>query len=316
MVVQVHSLRRSRQPAGARGIRFAPTAPPCLAPAAAPRLAPTAPARLAPAAPGGLALTDPTPGGVLEGSSAEAEIGSEAIAHRILRVMADSSITAVYQPVFELPDQVVVGYEALARFPQPPDYPVSQWFRDAADTGLAVSLELAAIRRALDALPLLPADHWLAINASPQTLSSLQLPALLDGYELGRLVLELTEHAQIADYGHLTARLAPLRAAGARVAIDDVGAGYASFQHVLELKPDIIKLDKALTCGLQSDPVKQALVRALVAFAGEVDALIIGEGVETVEELEALFAQGVTCLQGYHLARPAPLAECGRAVVG
>ena len=243
-------------------------------------------------------------------SGAEVGSGSKAVAQRIMRVMAESTITAVYQPVFELPDQVVVGYEALARFPQPPDYPVSQWFRAAADTGLALSLELAAIRRALDALPLLPADRWLAINASPQTLCSLHLPALLDGCEIGRIVLELTEHARIADYGHLTARLAPLRAAGARVAIDDIGAGYASFQHVLELKPDIIKLDKALTCGLQSDPVKQALVRALVAFACEVDALIIGEGVETVEELDALYGQGVTCLQGYHLARPAPLADC------
>lgn len=240
--------------------------------------------------------------------SSEADVGSETLTERILGVMAADSITAVYQPVFELPHQAVIGYEALARFPDPQDYPVSQWFRDAAEAGLAVSLELAAIRRALEALRALPAEHWLAINASPQTLCSPQLHELLERYEISRVVLELTEHAQIADYAQLSSMLAPLRAAGARVAVDDVGAGYASFQHVLELKPDIIKLDKALTCGLQSDPVKQALVRALVVFADEVDAVIIAEGVETVDELDALTAQGISRLQGYHLARPAPLS--------
>ena len=256
-----------------------------------------------------------TEAGVMPGSgeaglmpgSREAEVEGGRLAERILSVIAADGIRAVYQPVFELPQNEVVGYEALARFPGSQDYPVSQWFTDAAEAGLAVSLELAAIRRALGALVRLPADKWLAINASPQTLCSPQLSALLESYEIGRVVLELTEHARIADYDRLAARLAPLRQAGARVAIDDVGAGYASFQHVLQLKPDIIKLDKALTCGLQSDPVKQALVRALVAFAREVDALIIAEGVETVDELNALSAQGVTCLQGYLLARPAPL---------
>lgn len=244
--------------------------------------------------------------------SGQAEAAGGGVVARILDVMAADSISAVYQAVFQFPRRIVVGYEALARFPDPQDYPVSQWFRDAAEAGLAISLEIAAIRRALDALSSLPADQWLAINASPQTLCSPQLHALLESQDMSRVVLELTEHSRIADYGHLLRMLAPLRQAGARIAIDDVGAGYASFQHVLELKPDIIKLDKALTRGLQTDPVKQALVRALVAFADEVDALIIAEGVETIDELDALCSHGITCLQGYHLARPAPLT----AVVG
>ncbi len=134
-----------------------------------------------------------------------------------------------------------------------------------------------------------------------------QLHHLLDGADCSRIVLELTEHVPVEDYDAVNAGLRPLRERGARLALDDTGAGYAGFRHLLGLRPDVIKLDISLTRDIDQDPVRRALAGALVTFAAEVDAKVIAEGVENQAELETLEHLNITWVQGYHLGRPAPL---------
>jgi EAL domain-containing protein (putative c-di-GMP-specific phosphodiesterase class I) len=122
-----------------------------------------------------------------------------------------------------------------------------------------------------------------------------------------RLVLELTEHSRVDDYPRLLGSLDALRYQGVRVAVDDTGAGYAGLHHILRLLPDILKLDVDLIRGIDTDPIRRALTGSLVAFAAELGAAVIAEGIETPEELKTLDDLGVTWGQGYHLARPGPL---------
>ena len=122
-----------------------------------------------------------------------------------------------------------------------------------------------------------------------------------------RLIIEITEHAQVEDYVQLADALAPLRACGARLAIDDVGAGFASLRHILRLEPDIVKLDLTLTHEIARDPAREALAWSLVRFAEGIDATIAAEGIETPEDLAVLRSLGVTYGQGFYLARPSSL---------
>ncbi|MEN0105736.1 MAG: EAL domain-containing protein, partial [Pseudomonas sp.] len=136
-----------------------------------------------------------------------------------------------------------------------------------------------------------------------------RLPPLLQNLPPRRLVLEITEHAAVADYVRLEQALAPFRQRGVRLSIDDTGAGYASMRHILELSPDIIKLDMSITQGINNDFKRRALASSLIAFARETGSSVVAEGVETREELETLRALGVHKIQGYLLGRPLPLSE-------
>jgi EAL domain-containing protein (putative c-di-GMP-specific phosphodiesterase class I) len=121
-------------------------------------------------------------------------------------------------------------------------------------------------------------------------------------------VLELTEHAPIEEYDALQAALASLRSAGLKLAIDDAGSGYASFRHILRLRPDIIKLDQSLIRDIDLDQGRRALALGLITFANETGCTIVAEGVENERELAVLQSLGVAAAQGYLLGRPAPLA--------
>jgi EAL domain-containing protein (putative c-di-GMP-specific phosphodiesterase class I) len=175
-------------------------------------------------------------------------------------------------------------------------------------------LESSAIRSALTALETLPEDVYVAVNGSPELVLSGELPALLQSVDISRVVLELTEHASVTDYHELTSALAPLRALGLRIAIDDAGAGYASMRHILSIEPNLVKLDISLTRGIDQDRKRRALASALIAFARETDMGIVAEGVETAAELVTLQSLGAKRVQGYHLARPMPLAALAEAM--
>jgi EAL domain-containing protein (putative c-di-GMP-specific phosphodiesterase class I)/response regulator of citrate/malate metabolism len=225
---------------------------------------------------------------------------------RITAVLeSDGGIDMHVQPIQELADRRDVGFEALARFTAEPRRTPDVWFAEAARLGLHVELELLAIRKALALLPSLPANAFLSVNASPDTLMSDELHPLLCAADPERIVVELTEHAAVADYTALTARVDVLRDAGVRLAVDDCGAGFASLKHVSLLRPDFIKLDVSL-CRDLGDAVRSALVRALLAFGEEIGIKITAEGIETPDDLEALRRLGVRYGQGYYLGRPAP----------
>ncbi|HKH87494.1 MAG TPA: EAL domain-containing response regulator [Acidimicrobiales bacterium] len=226
---------------------------------------------------------------------------------RIRGVLARDSIELVFQPIADLRDGKILGVEALARFMVEPSRTPDVWFSEAKEVGLAAELELQAIQLALDHCDEIPADLFLSLNVSPETLASGALEPLLDGVPGERLIFELTEHAPVADYGPLRRAVDSLRKRGVRIAVDDAGAGFASLQHILKLAPDMIKLDLALTRDIDDDPVRRALAAALVSFAGETGAEIVAEGIETAREQETLSNLGITIGQGFHLARPRPL---------
>lgn len=227
---------------------------------------------------------------------------------RIERMLDDRAFSIVLQPVLRLRDRKLLGYEALARFEREPLRTPDKWFAEAHEVGLGLELELAAIERALSYRPLLPAGVYLAVNAGPLAVSSPELLDLVRTVGDLPVVVELTEHAAVDDYSDLTAALRRVRATGARLAIDDTGAGISSLAHILELSPDIIKLDRALTTGIDRDPVRRALAASLVRFAGEIGADIVAEGIETPEELTTLQSLGIWSGQGFYLGRPAPLS--------
>jgi EAL domain-containing protein (putative c-di-GMP-specific phosphodiesterase class I) len=171
--------------------------------------------------------------------------------------------------------------------------------------GLGVGLERAAWAAAVRLLRELPASVYLSVNASPALLTSAGAEALLgDDLRADRLVVELTEHAHVDDYPRLLEAMAPLRRRGVRFAVDDTGAGYSSFAHVLQVRPEIIKLDRTLITDLPHDRARRSLVTALVVLGMDIGASITGEGVETPAQLEALRSLGVGAAQGFLLAQP------------
>jgi EAL domain-containing protein (putative c-di-GMP-specific phosphodiesterase class I)/CheY-like chemotaxis protein len=220
-------------------------------------------------------------------------------------VLRERSITPVYQRVVELSTLTTVGYEALARFPTLHQRGPSGWFSDAFAVGRGVEREWLAV---VQALPFLDeyVDGCLALNMSPATVLQLPESSFCDVSQGSRIVIELTEHVPVEDYSALRRALRGLRDQGMRLAADDVGAGYAGFRHLVALEPDIIKLDISLVGGIDRSRGQRALTSALVAFAGDVGAVIIAEGVETVAELDTLRDLGVPWAQGYQLGRPEP----------
>jgi EAL domain-containing protein (putative c-di-GMP-specific phosphodiesterase class I) len=241
----------------------------------------------------------------------EDERRAQALADRratVERALAPSAIQMVFQPVFDLVEGSLLGVECLTRFELEPRRPPNEWFVEAAAVGLAEQLELASARAAVAAMPSLPDRTFLSVNVSPDVASSDAFAAaVLRAADPSRIVVELTEHDPVVDYERLQDALSALRSAGVRLAIDDAGAGYANFQHILRLRPDFIKLDLGLTQGIDGDPVRRALAAALVRFGQEIGALLIAEGVERREELVVLSDLGFAAAQGYLLGRPAPL---------
>lgn len=221
---------------------------------------------------------------------------------------APERLQPLFQPIVQLDRHRVVGYEALARF-DPEASPPGPWFAAAARAGLMEELQALAIARARQVAgeARLPSGAFLSVNVSPSLLGSPKVAAALDGGSLRRLVIELSEEEPVRDYQVLRVAMAPYRARGARLAIDDAGAGYASLRHIVEMRPDYVKLDAELIIGLRDDDGRQALVRALQTFAGEVGVTLVAEGVEHLEDLELLARDRAPLLvQGYALNHPGP----------
>ena len=232
--------------------------------------------------------------------------GDAAVTERVDQLIHDGLLRTAFQPIVCVRSGRVVGVEAMSRFPAEPAQGPDQWFRDADRAGRGVELELAALERAASRTGSLPAHLYLSLNVSPATLTSVDLPLLLEGLGLSpdRVVVEVTEHVGVDNYDQLQAARQRLRAAGIRLAVDDAGAGFASFRHIVRLQPDVIKLDRGIISGIHAEPAQRALAGALVSYAHEVGALVVAEGVETAEELSTVACLGVDAVQGYLLGRP------------
>ncbi|RNL59171.1 EAL domain-containing protein [Arthrobacter oryzae] len=225
---------------------------------------------------------------------------------QIQRMIDQNMLLTAFQPIQSLSTGKLLGVEALARFVDEDGAGTEFWFTEAAVVGLLGELEFAALETALATAPALPPGIYVALNISPETCLDPRLPGLLQrsGLPLTRIVLELTERLEVTEYGPLLSVLAPLRAEGLRIAVDDAGSGFASMRHVLRIRPDIIKLDRSLIAGIDDDQGRHALGAALLEFARQIGATLVAEGIETPEELAAVAGIGMTAGQGYLIGRP------------
>ena len=213
-----------------------------------------------------------------------------------------------FQPIVDTARGTVVGYESLARVAGPPYVPPDHWFARARAAGVGAELEARALRTALEARSALPPNCFLSVNVGPDALLSAPVAAVFEhAGDLRGVVVEITEETPVACYDALVARIAPLRAAGALLAVDDAGAGFASLKHIMVLRPDFVKVDRDLVAGIDTDETKAAVVEALGMFTSRLDAWLVAEGVETAAELDRLLSLRVPLAQGYGLGVPRPV---------
>lgn len=252
--------------------------------------------------------------GALLSPGISGRLGYRSARGAILAVIRDRAFQPVYQPIVDLASGVTIGYEALTRFDDRVD--PGHRFAEAAAVDLGIDLELATLEASLAAAVELPTDAWLSVNVSPRlVLTGQRLRTVLRRHQRP-LVLELTEHEAIADYPAIRAQFA--RLPGLRLAIDDAGAGFASFRHILELRPSFVKVDGSLVTGIDGDPIRRELFASIGTFVRAAGGRLIAEGIETGAELAVLTDLGVEFGQGYLLGRPAPVqrpAEPARLVL-
>jgi EAL domain-containing protein (putative c-di-GMP-specific phosphodiesterase class I) len=219
-------------------------------------------------------------------------------------VITARAFTPVFQPIVDLATGESVGYEALTRFNdgKRPDLR----FLEADKVGMMVQLEMATLNVQVEQARQLPEGAFLSLNVSPALATC--LTPLLDVMAAAdrAIVLEVTEHVEIEDYPRLIAALDQVRP-HAMLAVDDAGAGYAGLRHILELRPEFVKLDISLVRNIDSDPARQAMVAGMARFAESVGCALIAEGIETESELTAVRLLKVGFGQGYFLSRPATI---------
>ncbi|MCY4181143.1 MAG: EAL domain-containing protein [Litoreibacter sp.] len=237
-------------------------------------------------------------------------------AQRLQAIWDEKLLRAKFQPIVRLSDMSIKGFEALARFETDPYLPPNAWFAEAALAGRGVELEVEAVRLALVDLHRLPHPYSLNVNVSPACLQSDDLHDLLAGHDPAQIILELTEHDEVEDYATLLKSVEKYKRMGFRIAVDDAGAGYSGLSHIVEIQPDIIKLDLSLTRNVHVDKVRRSLANALVYFAKETKAEIVAEGIETAEEMETLKQLGVDFGQGYFFDRPLEIDDAIERVLG
>lgn len=222
----------------------------------------------------------------------------------VRRLLRHGAPEILAQPILDLTLGEVTGYEALARFPQQPVGVPQDWFVAAHRGGLGAALEARAIARALELGADRPAGTVLSVNVSPSVLETAAFQAVLPG-DLTGLQIEITEHELADDSTVLVESLEKLRRRGAQIAVDDVGEGYAGLKRMIGIRPDVLKVDRAIASGVSNDSAKVAVLEAVVHFAARTGAHVCAEGIETAEDLAVVAGLDVTLAQGWIVGRPA-----------
>ena len=240
----------------------------------------------------------------LTGSQTDEQVAT--VTRRIRQALDDRALRVVYQPIIQLSDGQMVAAEALSRFAIEPARSPASWFSDARRVGLGAELELAALDAAL-APPARSLDGCrIAVNLTPSTISDTDLLPRLAVSGPSRIIVELAEWLVVDSCDTVRSSLASLRDCGVSVAVSGMGTRVSGLSHITRLAPDILKVDRELVHDLDTDPVRQGLVTAMVTFAGEVGSDIVAEGIETGWELEAVRALGIRYGQGVFLRPPVP----------
>jgi diguanylate cyclase (GGDEF)-like protein/PAS domain S-box-containing protein len=241
------------------------------------------------------------------------------IEHDLRRALAADELVVHYQPVLEVATGDVVGVEALVRWEHPTRGLVSpgEFIPVAEQSGLIEQLGDVVLRQACaqarawaddERLP----ELVLAVNLSARQLLRPDLAAEVGeviaaaGLEPGRVCLEITESALLAEDASATGAVRALKALGVGIAVDDFGTGYSSLSHLTQLPVDVLKIDRSFIDGIDGDPHDRAMVRSIVGLAHDLGLVAVAEGVETGAQLATLAAIGCDHAQGFLIARPVP----------
>jgi diguanylate cyclase (GGDEF)-like protein len=239
-------------------------------------------------------------GGPLSGDGAHSARGA------LTKLIGGDGLSMAVQPIVDLRHGTIHAYEALARFGHGGTDSPLHWFSLAEEFGERDQLERACLGVALRLLSTRPASARMSVNLSaPVLLDERTLHMLEQPRDLSGLIIEVTEEALVQSEAQLHTAIAPLRARGARLAVDDMGAGYSGLRQITTVQPSYLKLDRSLVSGIDGDDDRAALVSALVGYAEHVGSLLVAEGIENASELRALVDLGVPLAQGFYLGRPA-----------
>ena len=229
----------------------------------------------------------------------------------LTELLAVGPIATALQPIVRLHDRSIVGYEALTRFsPRALFSTPDELFAAASTLHMEKAVDLACLRAALGEMPALgPVDLFVNVLIGTLLNERQGLAALEDavrhaGLDPASIVLEFSERDPVPNLSRLQHIAAQLRSAGYRIAVDDAGAGHASMQVIAELRPEFMKVDRALIHGIDSHRARRGLLVSLLSFSGHIGARLVAEGVETQRELDALLSLGVQYGQGWMLGRP------------
>jgi EAL domain-containing protein (putative c-di-GMP-specific phosphodiesterase class I) len=233
-------------------------------------------------------------------STQDRTLAKEALA----RFIAGDGLSMAVQPIVDVRTGSVHAYEALARFAGSAEGPL-HWFAMAAALGERDALERACLRAALGLFERRPAGVSLSVNLSAPVLLDPLTVAMLDGQrDLRGLIIEITEETLVRSDIQLRTVITPLRERGARLAVDDMGAGYSGLRQITTVHPSYLKLDRSLVSGIDHDQDRAALVGALVGYSKQVGSMLVAEGIEHSAELRLLGELGVPLAQGFYTGRP------------
>lgn len=235
--------------------------------------------------------------------------------HRLFELVLEGRVRSVYEPIVEVSSHTVFGYEALARGPEGSElYSPSALFSTACEEDLLFQLDCLCRRSGLDGARDFPGGAKLFLNVRPTTIydPAFRAEEITRTLEASRLspsdvVFEISEQESIQNFAIFREVRDYYGKLGFQIALDDVGAGYASLEAVMELSPEFIKVDRAFVAGSDEDPARQELLRALQSVSQQIGARIIGEGLDTLEELETLGRLGIPFGQGWLFGKPTPL---------
>ncbi len=249
--------------------------------------------------------------GILEAASRAMDVGQrELMAQaRILdKVLLERNFLMYFQPIVHAKDASIFGYEALVRCQADELRSPLVLFDIAERSGRTRPLNRALRDITLDSMPDLPQSEYLFINLHVDDFTDPKLlsPPKVMLMNSERIILEVTERAAIRDFATFKKHLHVMRDHGFLIAIDDLGSGYSALNTLAEIEPDFIKFDMALIRGIDSNPVRQNLVRNMRAFADDLGIQVVAEGVETRPEYQTVRDLGCHLIQGYYFARPGP----------
>ncbi len=255
----------------------------------------------------------------LEAARADADLNARIEVRQqrtdMIGVVLNRQVHSVYEPIVDAKTLTVFGYEALARGPEgtPLAAPLALFAR-AEEQGLVFELDCLCRQAGLAGAVDFPEDTKLFLNIRPSAFHDpgFQPDELIRTLERCRLtpsdvVFEISEQESIENFTTFREAREEYGKLGFQFAMDDTGAGYSSFESVLELRPEFIKVDRAFCAGIAEDPARQAILLGFQSIAERIGARIIGEGLDTLEELQMLARLGVPFGQGWLFGKPHPL---------